>query len=300
MNKIVLSILFSFFWILACSNNIDKLSTSKQVEQFIQKLQHETKPTLKLGKMNSIFPNKKIRDNAKKLGLKTWIKRDLNNDGLTDLIAYCIIDGVVNLTVVMATENDYKVHETYIGYSFSNFCFYKLERTNNNIPLLVLYFGTLYGQEPYKIKDSVKLVYRNGDFIEYNPNYQKYSIEKIFLRKSTCDGYCKPYCLYVYPNRNVLFFEFTERDYDYIFEESKFSVVDSASYENIIDLLNYLDFPNYDKKPLRILQGVSFYYLTITYNNGLTKHITTQRQGIFGLNIILDELIAIIKSNDWL
>lgn len=275
-------------------NSIDKLTTNKQVEQFILNQMPVKDRIFELGTLKTIFHLEFVRKEARKFGVKPWFKTDFNDDGLTDLFAYCIYAGNVWITIIIDNGNGFKVHEISIGSYFFDFCFPKIEKIKPNLTSLILYKGFVHRKNQYGIKDTIRLIYKDSVFIEPNFNVVNYQIEKIGLNTDR-------YCLYIYPDRKVLYFDFEKRDDDIKFGESKYTTLDSANYVEIVNLLNYLDFPNYQEHYyISMASGAHFNYLTITYNNGLTKEIQTHGSGFFGLEILYDKLFAIMNSQNWL
>lgn len=282
-------------------NSIDKLSTNKQVERFIRNQMPEKDRIFELGTLETIFYKEFVRKEAQKLGVKPWFKADFNDDGLTDLFAYCVSEaGYVHIIIIIDKGTGFKVHEIRIGSVLSDFCFPKIEKIKPNLTSLILYKGYFYGNNPYGIKDTIQLIYKDSAFIEPNFNVVNYQIEKIFLKTGPCDGNCKTFCLYIYPDRNVLYFDFEHQGGDYTFGESKYTTLDSARYNEIVDLLNYIDFPNLKDVYSLSADGISWIDLTITYNNDKTKEISSQGyKGSLGLELFYDKLLEIINSQNW-
>lgn len=299
MKKFVLTFLLVLCSVIILPNSIDKLTTNKQVEQFILNQMPVKDRIFELGTLKTIFHLEFVRKKARKFGVKPWFKTDFNDDGLTDLFAYCVYAGNVWITIIIDNGNGFKVHEISIGSYFFDFCFPKIEKIKPNLTSLILYKGFIRGENHYGIKDTIKLIYKDGEFIEPNFNVVNYQIEKIGLKTGLCDGNCKTSCLYIYPDKKVLYFDFEGRDDDIKFGESKYTTLDSACYNEIVDLLNYIDFPNYDKHYYSIADGIQLNYLKITYNNGLTKEIHIWGNGFFGLEILYDKLFAIMNSQNW-
>jgi hypothetical protein len=162
-----------------------------------------------------------------------------------------------------------------------------------------------------KISDlkKVELAYKNGTFVEYNENPKKYSIEKIEYETEPCYGSCPIFELTITNDRTALLnaIEFNSLEpnlweYEISRElKGKFKAnIDKESYQEIIDLLNYLDFPSLEKNYWVSATDNPGSKLTITYDQGKTKVISDYgKTGTLGLIKIYDMIANLRTSQEW-
>jgi hypothetical protein len=139
-----------------------------------------------------------------------------------------------------------------------------------------------------------KIIFREDNFIEYNQNPQNYEIEKI---ESYLVNYFvgEFYQITILSNKKIHLVKSTNT----LRNESN-STMDEEKYEYLVNLLNYIDFPNLENKYRANSTDQSTVYLKITYKNGKEKNISDYGMvGTLGLPKVYKILYDLFKNKKW-
>ncbi len=257
---------------------------------------------------------------------KSFYKADIDNNGFTDLLIIGDDKSCSGGTLEPNTTRscDYSVYAlmnfgndsinpvNLINRDFLRDAIVpKITQINGKTSLLIFERPTYGGADYKKIPDVKKteLAYKAGTFVEYNNNLKEYTIEKIEYETEPCFGSCPIFELKINKDRSVTLnaIEFNSLEpnlweYDISRElKGQFkSNIDKEHYKEIIDLLNYLDFPTLEEHYYVMATDLSSCTLTITYNNGKTKVISDYgKTGTLGLKKVY-EMIANLRTNqEW-
>ena len=274
------------------SNKIDKITSAKEIEHLLKSIDRRFTGF----KVNTLkWNDKDYQKLCDSLQVKPFEKADFDNNGYTDLLVigeqpfldvYCIMDSGGNKFVIKTVSRHFEdclpvvstsVNETFItNYNF---------KYNN--------WGTV--DSPHTIT-STKLVYKYGGFIEYYDSSKSYGIEKIEYSTTACYGPCPIFSFVINSDRTA---EYVARMNNN--PNGKFKgIIDEVSYKELIDLLNYIDFPSLKNDYRVAVTDQQASTLTITYNGGKTKVINDYGLlGTYGLRRAYEILFRLRESEEW-
>lgn len=301
---------------------IDKLNSDKEIEDFIRK----SDTNYREFKLKNIQDFK--RDNqdslnrilAKQLHINhSFTKADLDNNGLTDLLAIGDNNKVrsyddngnevsydFTTIVLMNFKNGFKIID--INKDRHNPITPKIEYDNNQ-PFLVNYTSRWIPNKKLKNHEKTrsKLTYKFEDFIEFNENPKKHLIEKIEYSTGPCFGSCPIFKLEINKNRTAIFHA---EEYNFSDEishalnqkdEGKFrTVISEKEFNELIDILNYIDFSALQENYWVYWTDDQSSDLKITFDNGKTKTIHDYGLiGTYGLKRTYEILFNLRKNQNW-
>jgi uncharacterized protein Veg len=300
-SRILLPVLFSLclsicFGQTRPPNRIDSIKNIKQLKAFLKPFGKRYNDDFKINERVN-FNDKDCQRLADSLNIPPFLKADIDNNGLTDLVilgswgthhVLCIFDSSNNhfvfkpLTIKIFDLCSFPVIETNGGKTFIN---------------LIGFEETGWRFEDDVTKVLIKnLVYKFGDFIEYNDSVNDYHIQKIEYKTTMCFGTCPVFSLTIDSNRtanyNALQFNKLKGHFNAIIKEK--------DYTDLIDVLNYSRFPylNNDYKVSWTDDQSST--LTITYNNGKKKTIQDYGLiGTYGLRKAYESLFNLRENQQW-
>ena len=300
---------------------IDRLNTSKEIEEFIHKNDTNYKK-FKLRKIQDFARDE--RDNVNKIlankvrANQSYTKVDLDNNGYTDLLVIGDNFGVwgsgkngetisqdFTTIVIMNFNNNYKI----IDINKSRFypIVPKVEYVNNQ-PFLMIYNvkETFHQNKRSKTESKTKLTFKFGDFIEYNENPKKYNIEKIEYSAGPCFGSCPIFKLEISKNKAAVFnaqhYNFNEDMEQYSSKEEGIfkATISQKEFNELIEILNYIDFSNLQKSYSVTWTDDQSSELKITYDNGKIKTIDDYGLiGTYGLKRTYEMLFNLRKNQNW-
>lgn len=254
---------------------------------------------------------------------KSFYKADFDNNGLTDLLIIgdnqCVSGG--------NGSYDFSI------FSFMNFgkdsiipinliktedysSFVPKITNNRNEPILQIHLpGRYHWFDKFKIsKDQrVELVYKFGTFIEFNASPKKYKIEKIELFNEHCHWKCSVFDLIINNEQHAIFNakegnainenshgpEYNSEDNIDIKGIFK-ATIKKKNYDQLINLLNYIDFPNMENSYSDGRMHSRNCTLKITYDSGKIKNIKDYgMSGTYGLRKAYDILFDLRFNQDW-
>ena len=274
-------------------SKIDRLSSKQEVEKYIFSLSN------RFGEFTLI---------ADSLNIQPFSKIDFDKNGLTDLLAI----GTFPVDVING-DDLIKGHEFHIlvVMDYGKDSFQMISLTRGFIHHFVF---------PKIVNDSIitlnqkALIFKFGDFIEFNPHPKTYEIEKVEYQTAPCYGTCPVFRIEINKDKTGLF---KASNYNSETEILPFespgkpgnskeikgvfrTVVRENSYSNIIDLLNYIDFPNLKNNYSVAWTDDQSSTLTITYNNGQKKEIRDYGLiGTYGLDRLYQLFFELRFNQKW-
>jgi hypothetical protein len=286
-------------------SSIDSINSDKEVEKLIHSINEGyQKFTLKpitefKGRYREDEPCKMMADSLNIT--KSWYKSDFDNNGYTDLLAIGEYDGF-NIFVVMNYGHDSLKVNRLTRKSFQECTFPKI--INDSI-LRYYYMREPDGREKNQSTALLykDLIFKYGDFIEYNPKPNNYSIEKIEYQTTPCFGTCPVFYMSISKDRSAIFkaviYNRKKRNLKQV--EGKFNAtLKDSSFLEIWNLLNYIDFPNLNDNYAVNWTDDQTCTLTITYNNGQVKKIRDYGLiGSYGLDRLYQLLFDLRFNQDW-
>jgi len=286
-------------------SRIDSISSKEDVEKLIRSFDKDykrfsLKPITEFTSRNegNEFCNK-IADSLDIT--KSFYKSDFDNNGYTDLLAIGYYYGF-KIFVVMNYGKDSLKLNSLTRRSFQECTFPKI--INDTI---IRYYNM--SRPNWRTSDKAKslqfsdLIFRYGDFIEYNMNPKNYSIEKIEYQTTMCYGTCPKFFLSIDKNKAAIFkAEAYNRDANDGKEiKGTFStIIEEKQFLEIISLLNYIDFPSLKDNYAVSWTDDQTSILTVTYNNGQVKKIQDYGLiGTYGLDKLYQMLFNLRNNQKW-
>lgn len=230
---------------------IDSLASISEVENFINSIDTSfSKDNYRL---------EMLKDSTHLM--QPYCKGDFDNNGYTDLfVAGKYNQGFMYSYAFMNYGNDsinhFRLHES------GTDLIPKVIRKNNQ-DLLVLKKGSKFN---FNVDT---LIYKYGNLINYNSKPKKYKIEKISFNGFNIRG---EYAIIIEQNLNTSF-KLSKGINDTLYYYKAQRKISSNEYNELIDLLNYMDFPSLKEKYFERSSSHIMCDLTINYNNGKTKFI---------------------------
>ena len=231
---------------------IDSLSSISEVENFIKSIDSSfTKDNYRL---------EMLKDST--LSMQPYCKGDFDNNGYTDLfVAGKYKYGRMYPYVFMNYGNDSINH--FRSNESGTKVIPKVIRKNNQDFLVIKRDATFN----FSIDT---LIYKHDNLIHYNRKPKKYKIEKISFNGFDIRG---EYDIIIDQNRYTSF-KLSKGIYDTLYYYKANRKILPKEYNELIELLNYMDFPSLEKIYFqRGTTGHTICELKITYNNGKTKFI---------------------------
>lgn len=282
-----------FTAIPASANKIGDLKTDEDVNNFISKYIMELKG-FEVAPMKMLYYEISEQQFADSLGVKPWQKADFDNNGLSDLLVYGFWGGDPYLIAVIDEGKEFVFRSLNRGFGDE---YFPVIKTFDDRDFLILNRGCKFYRDcKIKIISTDTLIYKFGDFIEPNFKPSVYKIKKIEYSTTMCFGTCPVFELEINSDRTAKYNAIQYND-----EEGKFkTILDTARFNSIVSLLNYIDFPNLkDDYSVNWTDDQSC-TLTITYDNGHKKSISDYGEiGTYGLQIIYKELFALRGNQKW-
>lgn len=289
------------------NSKIDNLNSKENVENLIHSVdKYYEKFTLK--PVNEFKSNYRTDEYCRRIAdsldiTKSFYKADFDNNGYTDLLA---IGNFYNfkILIVMNGQNDSLKIKSLTRRNFQECTFPKI--INDTI---IRYYQMIQSDwresgTPTKTLKFVDLVYKYGDFIEYNTKVKDYSIQKIEYQTTECFGTCPMFFISIDKNRQGIFkaesYNIEKRDSKKVILGTFHTTLKKNSFKNIINLLNYIDFPNLKDNYTVPWTDSQTSTLTITYGNGQVKKIRDYGLiGTYGLDRLYELLFELRFNQNW-
>ncbi len=223
---------------------------------------------------------------------EAYYKSDFDQNGLTDLL---VIGEDDHLQIFIA-----------MNYGGDSLKLFRLTRQFWNCSFPVIQRDTLINYHYLKVFPVFRptpamkeLVFKYGDFIEYNENSGLYVIERIEYETTHCLGSCPIFTLEIHQNRKAKY----QKNPHYQKKEKtkiKKATISEEHYMQIVDLLNYIDFPNLEDDYQINASDNQTCYLSITYNDGKVKKIRDYGlRGTYGLDRLYQLLFDLRSNQEW-
>ena len=281
---------------------IDNLKTEKEVENFVKSFDRKRYERFTISKIQDIKNRYGEKNNfCKKIAdslniTKSFYKADFDQNGLTDIL---VIGKYYDFNIFVAMDfgkDSLKLY-TLTRRSFQNCVVPEISKIGDKT--VINYYDD---SEPNEIIKKV-LVYKFGDFIEYNNNPKEYNIEKIEYQTTMCYGTCPKFSITIDKNKNGTFdaqnYNRKERKRKEIKGEFT-TTIKEEDYNSVIELLNYIDFPNLKDNYAVGWTDDQSCTLKITYDNGKIKEIKDYGLiGTFGLNRLYNLMFDLRFSQEW-
>lgn len=284
MKVLFLAIIVNIISFVVYSNPIDSIETKEDVLRFLAE-----KTGIKF-KYKQVFDTT-IADTGK-FGKNKFFKTDIDGNGLTDLL----VNGNNLFAVTDIGNNKYKIHLidnaslTRRRYTLKDIIY------DNGQVLIVI---SPHSGLPFSGIDIQKydtLIYKFDCFIEYNPFPKKYLIDRVEFSTSRCMGTCPVFEMTIDKKMNAKFIakEFNQKSGSFK------TVLDTASFNHLMNLICYIDFPLLDYMYSVDWEEDQTANLTIYYDvNKVIKIIDYGLVGTFGLEKLYDVFFEMRKKQQW-
>lgn len=286
-------------------SKIDSLNSDADVEKLIHSF-NETYRAFKLKPVSGFnfrfSSNGPCKEVADFLGItKSFYKADFDNNGYSDLLA--IGDYYdFQIFVVMNYGRDSLKLNRLTRRSFQECTFPKIL----NDTIIRYYFmpeNNWHDKVQLSSLKYIDLTFKYGDFVEYNPKPLVYSIEKIEYQTTTCFGICPKFYISILKDKSSFF---KAEAYNRESRNSKevngtySTTLTDTSFLEIINLLNYIDFPNLKNNYDVGWTDDQTCILTVTYDNGHVKTISDYGLiGTYGLERLYQLLFDLRFNQKW-
>jgi hypothetical protein len=296
-------------------SKIDNISSNSEIEGLI----HVLDTNFKKFKLRSIQNyggddmDSLILQTAIKLKInKSFYKEDFDNNGYTDLLVIGGDEKCSSSTgkpcdfcsfVVMNYGNRFKIAT--INKTFFTNSFVPLITHINSKPILLVYnVETKFKKKFVQEVSTDTLQFKFDNFIEYNDDNKEFIIEKIEYATSGCYGTCPVFRIDINKDRQSNFnadtFNFSEIYSEKIEGRFKTSITEQK-YNEIISLLNYLNFPDLDNNYDVRCTDLASCTIKITYNGGKVKTISDYGKfGTYGLKLLYHKLSDLRFNQKWI
>jgi hypothetical protein len=228
----------------------------------------------------------------------SWLKIDVDNNGLTDFIVRGFEKGRYVTKVIFNDKNSKQRLKDFSDQFWFPCSEFKASEING---VTILNYINYYKEKnEMKVFESRvwdrKLIYKFETLVEYNQNPKKSDISSISYTANGCFGTCPVFSISINKDRTAFYIAGK-----YNKKEGKFAGrIKDENYTEIIDLLNYIDFKNLkDEYTTKASDGPSC-ELSIKLDNGEIKIIKDETmQGTFGLARIYELLDGLRTNQHW-
>jgi hypothetical protein len=310
MKKSLLLFSCLLFAVATFANTIDSLKTDNDVFNFLN---------ITIKKQKIYF--------SKVTGVNSWQKLDFNNDNNADLFVQAL-DSYHHPTYLIAIDigqNEFKLIHFGIREDGKILDIIKY----NDIPLIVFnsgYYPAIYSKGNFsrlkKENRTDTLIYKYGNFVEFNENPDNYKIDSITFsslwgwhgRDNTPPKNTNPdQNLEISSNRKAIYTS-NRNSATYVFTKGvkrpprhpKTDLgtfkgkIKKADLEDIYDLINYLSIKKLNDRYAIQATDLTSCYVHIKFKDGSTKFIADYGgEGTFGLKSLYAKLFALRDSQDW-
>jgi Domain of unknown function (DUF6438) len=277
------------------TNYIDSIQGAKQIAALISKIDHGYKEFKINDKLK--FTDKECQNRSDSLKVQPWTKADFDDNGLTDILVIgnwydhsviCILDKGDKYEIKPITRRNFQectfpvVENNKIKYFFES----EPERGN--------------WDESRKLRQII-LTYKFGDFIEENQTPANHKIEKIEYSTTACFGTCPVFNITINSDKTA---EWKAEMYNKINDKEVSgnfkSIIKKDKYNDIVNLLNYMDFETLQDNYAVNWTDDQSSTLKITYNNGKVKSIQDYGLiGTYGLDKVYQLFFELRENQKW-
>jgi len=297
---------FVIFSKIRIKTKIENLKTDKEVENFIKSFHKKKYAKFKIFKFKEYKGEgeicKKIADSLNIT--KSFYKADFDNNGLTDILVIGKYYGLNIFVVMDFGENNLKLYN--LKKNYFPYCIVPKISKIGNKTVINYYYEKEHSWLNLKKKFEIikkTWVYKFGDFVEYNYNPKEYNIEKIEYETTPCFGFCSVFTIKIDQSKNAIF---NAKMYNRKGRKGKEikgifqTKIKENDYSKIVQLLNYIDFPNLKDNYSVGWTCDQSCILTVTYNNGKVKKINDYGlKGTSGLINLYGLMFNLRFNQDW-
>ena len=259
---------------------------------------------------------------------KSYYKKDFDNNGYTDLLIIgdnkgCYGGGMepnssrfcdFSVYTLMNFGNDSIIPIDLMVRAMRHISIVPKIAYIDNHPIIEIHKpGEYHWIEKRKITENskIQLTYKFNSFIEYNENPKEYHIEKIEFETENSFGECPFFKLTINNNKSATFeaisgnslclntIEYYNDSIPKVKRTFKTNLI-NENYSQLINILNYMDFPNMENRYAMNSMHTGDCKLKITYDNEKVK--TIEDYGMFGtyaLNKIYEILFDLRFNQEW-
>lgn len=275
-------------------NKIDDIQNAKDIDRLLTAIDKKGFESFSVNESLTFKDYRGQQDTgcnelAKSIKAEPWVKADFDNNGLSDLL---IIGKSYGHSIIVIMD---------VGYNkFEIKSLTKKMFQDCSVPVVKKSHGQTFIE--YNSLDdnqvtTISLVFKFGDFVEQNSQSKSYKIEKISYKTSGCFGTCPIFELEVNSNKYAVY---KPIDFNKKKKGTYQSIVKQVNFDELIGLLNYIDFPSLSDRYSVSWTDDQSAGLTITYNDGKVKTINDYGLiGTFGLSRIYKILFDMRENQDW-
>ncbi|MDQ1160124.1 hypothetical protein QE422_000492 [Chryseobacterium sp. SORGH_AS 447] len=287
MNRLFFAILFLCLLSNVKSqkfNRIDSLITAEDVENFVNNEKNKINYRLSLeDKLKYDWYCNVINDSLKPQ--KAWWKADFDLNGLTDLLITRNTYNGPETVYILDTGNSFELKNLSMGNLYEQ-CSFAIPN-NNKITYYSIKILDRYGNLSKLIKQG--LIYKNGSFIEENPDVQRHHILEIEFEMGGSHWINSNTKIEIVSNRDIAW-TVTKDDHSHVYS----SKLSKEKFKEIIDLLNYIDFENLHDEYNVSYSDAGTTHLKVTYDHLKVKTIRDYGgMGTRGLRKLYDTILAL-------
>jgi hypothetical protein len=307
--KLAKLLLFSLLLLLthiASANAIDDLKNDGDVKRFmvvwLKKTYKIKEKDIAILPADSLFVNSGCYEEARKMDCKTWEKADFNNDGKTDLLVNVAGNGFNrNLMAVIDNGNN-------------SFKLLNVVRKNYGLlpdlplakPILingvqVLLYHACSGRHFSANKKSSPektdtLIFKFGNFVEYNPKSATVAITNIHVETTMCFGKCPVFKLDIAADGAATYSAEKFNPETGFFK----GTIEREKLTQIISLINYIDIKNLNTNYDVNWTDDQTIKLSVQFADGSSKQITDYgMQGTYGLRYLYQIFFGLRSGQTW-
>lgn len=301
-------------------STIDSLVTNEDVSEYIRKIDSNF-INFSVADINKLHGRGKpeidsiMKLRMKELGISnSFYKADFDNNGYSDLV---VLGGwrlgpdspkdelAYDCYVIMNFGNgNCKIHE--LQRDFRSFDIPEIKYDGEE-PLLAMHFSEnwIHMDTETEHNTGVTLTGKFGVFAEYNKNTVDSKIQKIEYEAGPCFGTCPIFKMTINKDRSATFFaehyNFRQtQDGDFKPEGTFKAMLRDKEFEQIVDILNYIDFKNLKEEYAVRYTDAPTANITITYDNGKVKNIMDYgMKGTYGLRAVYGLLADLRFNQEW-
>jgi hypothetical protein len=288
---IALCVIQMMFASNAWANPIDNLKTDEDILKFYRKQLHDESFRL-------TNPKGKDKRMADSLGMKSWIKADLNNDGYTDILA--IRDyGPERYGIAFLYVSGYAFKKYYFGESF----------TSNVYPVVVsLKKQTLIKLFRLKDENTFKadtLIFRVRGFFEYSTGSFNNTFDSLEYKTTFCYGSCPVFDLVIKKNGESVYNakEYNSQNQLSPHQRNNLNfkcVIDRRHLDTLQRLLNFINFAKIKRSYAVGWTDDQACDLSITFKDGKNIKIGDYGlKGTYGLATLYRYLFDLRDNQSW-
>jgi hypothetical protein len=277
-------------------NKIDDLENPKEIQALLKSIDKRYS-NFKIIDL-SLSTDKICKFYYDSLKLKTFTKADFDNNGYTDILVIGEFNYPSIVCIFDKGENNFSINRL-TRQSFQDCSFPVVNMDGMQAFIDYYYFKQSEDwrqNDTSRILQTKKLIYKFGDFIEYNDLPKNYNIQKIEYETTMCFGTCPVFNLTIYSDHSAKYeaLKFNKPN-------GKFDgTIDGKTYSELVALLNYINFPNLKENYSVGWTDDQTCTLKITYDNGKTKTITDYGKiGTYGLNRVYSILFSLRQNQKW-